>query len=346
MSIQRPLLLPVLPNEPITKSPGRRTYSCKSQVPKVNGAENYRNTLEIEGISSSAANLSPCPGDQVQLQIDPVSAPLSGILNYLSTLFEKGLQYRTINSHRSAISAYHDHVDGKPVGKHLRVCPLLTGVFNQRPPQPRYTFVWDVEIVLVYLKTNMSDNSQKSDQDLTHELTDLMALSSASKASSLQHLNIKFMTRNDTSYKFHFHKLHKSWRRGKAPPTISYQAYTQDPNLSVVKTLDECISRTQGWRSGEECSQLLLSFVNPHKPAMSSTISSWLKNVLKKKGIDISTFKAYSTRSASTSKADLSGAPINEILIRGSWSYKSTWQKFYNKNIIQECQLFQEMVFK
>ena len=204
MSIQRPLLLPVLPNEPITKSPGRRTYSCKSQVPKVNGAENYRNTLEIEGISSSAANLSPCPGDQVQLQIDPVSAPLSGILNYLSTLFEKGLQCRTINSHRSAISAYHDHVDGKPVGKHLRVCPLLTGVFNQRPPQPRYTFVWDVEIVLVYLKTNMSDNSQKSDQDLTHELTDLMALSSASKASSLQHLNIKFMTRNDTSYKFIF----------------------------------------------------------------------------------------------------------------------------------------------
>ena len=79
---------------------------------------------------------------------------------------------------------------------------------------------------------------------------------------------------------------------------------------------------------------------------MSSTISSWLKNVLKKKGIDISTFKAYSTRSASTSKADLSGAPINEILIRGSWSNKSTWQKFYNKNIIQECQLFQEMVFK
>ena len=176
MSIQRPLLLPVLPNEPITKSPGRRTYSCKSQVPKVNGAENYRNTLEIEGISSSAAKLismSRRPGSTADYesawnkwvswccrqQIDPVSAPLSGILNYLSTLFEKGLQYRTINSHRSAISAYHDHVDGKPVGKHLRVSPLLTGVFNQRPPQPRYTFVWDVEIVFVYLKTNMSDNS-------------------------------------------------------------------------------------------------------------------------------------------------------------------------------------------
>ena len=79
------------------------------------------------------------------------------------------------------------------------------------------------------------------------------------------------------SYKFYFHKLHKSWRRCKVPPTISYQAYTQDLNLCVVKALDEYISCKEGWRSGEECSQLLLSFVNPHKPVVSSTISGWLK---------------------------------------------------------------------
>ena len=79
---------------------------------------------------------------------------------------------------------------------------------------------------------------------------------------------------------------------------------------------------------------------------MSSTISGWLKNVQKKAGIFISTSKAHSTRSASTSKADLSGAPIEETLKRGCWSKKSTWQKFYNKSIIQEGQLFQEMVFK
>ena len=118
------------------------------------------------------------------------------------------------------------------------------------------------------------------------------------------------------SYKFCFRKLHKSWRRGKAPPTISYQAYTQDPNLCVVKTLDEYISCTEGWRSGE-CSQLLLSFVNPHKPVVSSTISGWLTNILNKAEIDIIIFKAHSTRSASTSKTDLSGALIEKILKRG-----------------------------
>ena len=148
------------------------------------------------------------------------------------------------------------------------------------------------------------------------------------------------------SYKCYFHKLRKSCRKGKAPPTISYQVYTQNPNLCIVKTLDEYISHREGWRSGEECSQLLLSFVNPHKPVVTSTISGWLKNILKKAGINISTFKAHSSRSASTSKAHLSGAPIEEILKRGCWSNKSTWKKFYNKSIIQKGQLFQEMAFK
>ena len=109
--------------------------------------------MEIEGISSSATKLismSRRPGSIAgyesawnkwvswccQQQIDPVCAPLSGILNYLSTFFEKGLQYRAINSHCSAISGYHNYVDGKPVGKYHRVCALLTVVFNQRPPQP------------------------------------------------------------------------------------------------------------------------------------------------------------------------------------------------------------------
>ena len=48
--------------------------------------------------------------------------------------------------------------------------------------------------------------------------------------------------------KFYFHKLQKSWRRCKAPPTVSYQAYTQDPNFCVVKELGEYISCTEGWK--------------------------------------------------------------------------------------------------
>ena len=202
--------------KPISKSPGRKTSSCKNQVPKVRGVENYRKSLEVERISISTAKLISIPRQLASVagygsawnkwvrwccrqQIDPVCAPLSEILNYLSTLFEK---WSTISSYKFKSLCYFSIprlCRWKSYWKHPRACALLTGVFNQRPPLPRYTFVWDAEIVLVYLKTNMSDNSQLSDKDLTHKLTVLMTLSSASRTSSLQHLNIKFMAKNDMS---------------------------------------------------------------------------------------------------------------------------------------------------
>ena len=66
--------------------------------------------------------------------------------NYLSALFDEGLQYRIVNAYRSAISAYHDFINRKPIGKHPNICTLLTGIFDERPPQPRYTFIWDVGV--------------------------------------------------------------------------------------------------------------------------------------------------------------------------------------------------------
>ena len=63
------------------------------------------------------------------------------ILDYVTFLFEKGYEYRTIQSHRSTISAFHHYEDGKPVHQHPEVCALVNGIFNIRAPQPRYMFV-------------------------------------------------------------------------------------------------------------------------------------------------------------------------------------------------------------
>ena len=88
----------------------------------------------------------------------------------------------------------------------------------------------------------MSVNSQLSEKNLTHKLTVLLALSSVLRASSIQHLNINFMAKTNSRYKFYFNKLHKSWRRGKVPPAVTYQEYTQDESLCIVRTLDEYIA--------------------------------------------------------------------------------------------------------
>ena len=78
------------------------------------------------------------------------------MLDYLSYLFDLGHEYRTVGFLGSAISVYHEYVDEKPVGQHPPVCALLKGVFSERPPQPRYVFIWDIQTVLDFVECQWS----------------------------------------------------------------------------------------------------------------------------------------------------------------------------------------------
>ena len=77
---------------------------------------------------------------------------MNWILEFFAFLFESGYAYRTISTQMSAISALYQNIEGKPVGEHPQVSSLITGVFKNRPPQ----FIWDGQIVLEYLKRELS----------------------------------------------------------------------------------------------------------------------------------------------------------------------------------------------
>ena len=140
------------------------------------------------------------------------------MLNFLGNLFENKYEYSTINSYRSAISAYHNLVEGKSVGQHISVCNLMTGVFNKNPPKPKYTSIRDVEKILKYIKT-VPTNTELSDRMLLQKLTSLLFLTSAGRFHEICHLDI---------YKLHFSKLTKSSKKKKAPPCLELRAYPHD----------------------------------------------------------------------------------------------------------------------
>ena len=58
-------------------------------------------------------------------KIDPFCSNINQILEFLSQIFQNGLQYRTINNYRSEISAFHDQIQVKPVEEHPRICYLV-----------------------------------------------------------------------------------------------------------------------------------------------------------------------------------------------------------------------------
>ena len=161
---------------------------------------------------------------------------------YLSYFFYLGYEYRTVGYQRSVISAYHECVDNKPVDQHPHVRALLKGVFNERPPQPRYVFICDIQSILDFAKYQWS-GCDLSDKVLTNKLVILMALSSASRASATHRLDVRYMWRTDGKFGFNFHKRHKNWKYGKAPPRLEFCEYTEDRNLCVATTLNEYIKR-------------------------------------------------------------------------------------------------------
>ena len=101
-------------------------------------------------------------------------------LDFLAEHFEEGLQCRTINLIRLAVSITHDSIEGVHVGQHPLVSRLMKGVYNSCPPQPKYSRTWDVEIVLRYLRSNDRAN-------LSQKLTLLFALVEQVEAQNCRH---------------------------------------------------------------------------------------------------------------------------------------------------------------
>ena len=53
------------------------------------------------------------------------------------------------------LSAFNEPGNGDSVGKHPLVSDLIAGILNKHFPQPRYTFIWDVDTVVKYLSSSV-----------------------------------------------------------------------------------------------------------------------------------------------------------------------------------------------
>ena len=241
-----------------------------------------------------------------QAKFDLFQTTISNIINLLTKTFERSLQHRTINLYRSAKSAYHEI----PVGQYSKVCALLVGVFKKRSLQPRYTFVWDVEVVLRFIREN------------------------GLRVSIMKHLNATFVVKKSNKITFNFNKLHKSWKRGQPPPSICYYSFPEEPELCVVMVFEEYSKVSQPPRY-EEHSQLLLSTIKPETPVFSSAISGQLTQTLQKAGINAEIFKGHSVRSVFSCKVLVSESFLTEVLKKAICSDKSTLQKFFNTDIVK-----------
>ena len=144
-----------------------------------------------------------------------------GQLQLLSELFEDGLQHRTINSIRSAVSMTHDQVEDAPIGQHLLVTRPLKGVYNLRPPQPRYSDTWNVDMVIRHLQS-LGNYSKLTLKVLGQKLALLMALVEASRSSEIHALDVRYRVFKPEGMLFSLPTLTKKRTCGAPPKQLFF----------------------------------------------------------------------------------------------------------------------------
>lgn len=218
------------------------------------------------------------------------------------------------------MSALGFSIDGHSVGSHPFVIRFMKGVFNLRPPAPRHDYIWDVSIVLRYLR-KLSPVKYLSLQELTCKLCMLICLTCAARVQTIHALKLKF------------NSLLKTCRQGFRRPNIVLKAYPADRRLCVYTVLVEYLKRTLPLRSDND-DALFISYVKPHNAASKDTLSCWIRYIMTQSGIDMYVFSPHIVRAASVSKAFFHSVPVHEILSKVGWTNERTFAKFYNKPII------------
>ena len=218
---------------------------------------------------------------------------------------------------------------GLTVGKQPTVKRFLKGVFECRPPIPKYVDIWDVNIVLDYLKL-LFPLIELSLRTLTHKLVMLMKLVTAQRGQTLSLLDTKNLVLDENKCSFvPNHVLKNSTPRNKIH-MIEICRFSDD-RICPLFTLKEYLARTVHLRTS--CTELFISFNEPHHKVTTDTINRWIKFTMAEAGIDTAVFKSHSTRAAAVSTAADHGVDIDTIMKVAGWTNAETFATFYKKPI-------------
>ena len=166
--------------------------------------------------------------------INKFNASIENGIDFLASLYEKGLGYSTINTARSALSSVLDLPGGNTFGTHPLVTRFLKGVFELKPSLPRNTTIWDVGTALRYLQT-LYPIPELNLKTLTKKLTMLLRLVTGQWCQTLTKLDISFMQSLPDKYVFTIGEKLKTTKPGKHLEPVELVAYKRDMSRFAPK---------------------------------------------------------------------------------------------------------------
>ena len=244
------------------------------------------------------------------------------MLDFLTLYYEKGHAYKTIVGYVTMVKKYAVF-NSKEQAILKR---FMRGVYNLRPPKPKYVATWDVGILLRHLQ-KMPLNTPIN---ISQKVASLLMILAGTRVNTLFHLKITNMFLTDDECTFIFDEVLKHSRPNFDASPIIFRAFPQEPDSCPVIAIMIFLNYRL------EISSALGLFIrttHPFGSAAPATIARWIKDCLGDAGIDTGRFTAHSCRSASTSAAEFSGIGIDTIRKAAGWATAGTFYRHYRREI-------------
>ena len=262
--------------------------------------------------------------------VNPITPNIANVLEFLSSLFDKGLSYSAINAAKSALSHSILIPPYKKLSDHPLIAQYGKGVYNLRPPKPKLQFVWDVKIVFDYLQAK-GTNEKLQIKELSQKLLILLLLLGGQRMNSIFNFDTDNMFINTECAVFNPSKVLKHSQPGNKLDQFTYRSFPQK-ELCVVECLKEYVARRE-LKVGKEITKLFISLSAPYHGVSIDTLRRWIYDLFSGSEL-LKTFTPHSCRSAATSKAKKLNVDMEEILKQGCWKNMKTFKKYYDKEII------------
>nr|CAI5867277.1 unnamed protein product [Callosobruchus analis] len=183
---------------------------------------------------------------------------------------------------------------------------FLKGLYNMRPPRPKYQHSWDPQPVIECLKS-LYPNESLFLQLVSKKLVMLLALTSGHRVQTLSKINVHNLSIAEEGMEVRIAEKIKTSGKNVLQPVLNFPVFKDCPELCVASVIKHYMKITQPFRR-------------------------WLKDVLRNSGIETSIFSRHSTRHASTSTAFRPGVNIDTIKNTVCWTPKSDmFNRFYNR---------------
>jgi hypothetical protein len=289
--------------------------------------------------------------------VDPFSAPIPVIAEFLLFLFNKGWQLSTIRGYRTAVSETLKF-SGRDIGNSKSLSDLLASFQRDRPRATNRMPSWDLALVLRSLTRHPYEPLTKaSDKDLSLKTVFLLALATGSRVSELHALDVttvKFKENfSGMTISPHLRFLGKTQRTDVTQDrlaVISVRALgpslnvdmTEDRSLCPVRAMRYYLERTTHHRQGQ--TRLFVSHLAHHKEIGKDSVSVWIRKVIQKayehhteEDKVVLKYKAHDLRALAASWAFHNSVALVDVMNACTWKRHSTFSEFYLRDMASQA---------